>query len=185
MWAELFDAVVALAQDKALAERWKRRLSADQYPGKVLFFRPDEAPVNVLAPYFVRKYDNAYVVRAEGAKPQFLKAEYRFYDDGDFLIGSGFNSRPTPPGAIRYPRWRLVLGDIVALLISMPFFALPFFITGARCRRSRKAGRCFFFWPDRLSLSTYKGTGEFRYRDMAYFQPVVFKPHSRHYLSQR
>lgn len=145
MWVELFDAVVALAQDKALAERWKRRLSADQYPGKVLFFRPDKAPVNVLAPYFARKYDNAYVVRAEGAKPQFLKAEYRFYDDGDFLIGSGFNSRPAPPGAIRYPRWRLVLGDIVALLMSVPFFALPFFITGGTVQQAFTQGCPLFF----------------------------------------
>ena len=87
---------------------------------------------------------------------------HRFYDDGDFLIGSGFTQRPTPPTSmlfpyrkyslwlllcgfllyaflplrkshpdeIRYPRWRMVLGDIVALLLSVPFFAFPFFITG-------------------------------------------------------
>ena len=232
-WTELFGAVAALAQDKALAERWQWRLPADQYPGKFLFFRPDESPVSALAPYFVRKYDNAYVVRAEGDKQQYLKAEYRFYTDEDFLIGSGFNSRPTPPtsllfpyrryslwlilfgllvyaflprrpappGAIRYPRWRLVLGDIVALLMSVPFFALPFFITGGTVQAFTQGWPLFFFfWPvfflglwlwfiaawfasftlsigqDRLSLSTYKGAGEFLYRDMAYFQPVVFKP---------
>ena len=232
-WAKLFDAVAALTQDKTLAEPWKERLPSDQHPVKVLFFRPDEAPINALASYFVRKHDHAYVVRDEGDKQQFLKAEYRYYTDEDFLLGSGFNNYPTPPssllfpyrryslwlslfgllvyaflprrhapsGAIRYPRWRLVMGDIVALLMSVPFFAFPFLITGGTVQAFTQGWPLFFFfWPvfflgvwvwfiaawfasftlvigaDRLSLSTYRGEGEFLYRDMAYFQPVVFKP---------
>ena len=232
-WAELFDAVAALAQDKALAERWKQRLPSDQHPVKVFFFRPEEAPIKALAPYFVRKHDAVHVVRAEGDKQQFLKVEYRFYNDEDFLLGSGFNNYPTPPtsllypyrryslwlilfgllvyaflppqpappGAIRYPRWRMVMGDVVALLMSVPFFAFPFLITGGTVQAFTQGWPLFFFfWPvfflglwlwfisawfasftlvigtDRLSLSTYKGAGEFLYRDMAYFQPVVFKP---------
>ena len=232
-WAELFDAVDALAQGKALAEPWKKRLPSDQHPVKVLFFRPEEAPINALAPYFVRKHDAVHVVRAEGDKQQFLKVEYRFYNDEDFLLGSGFNNYPTPPtsllypyrryslwliifgllvyaflppqpappGAIRYPRWRMVMGDVVALLMSVPFFAFPFLITGGTVQAFTQGWPLFFFfWPvfflglwlwfisawfasftlvigtDRLSLSTYKGAGEFLYRDMAYFQPVVFKP---------
>ncbi len=232
-WAELFDAVAALTPDKALAERWKSRLPSDQHPVKVLFFRPEEAPVNVLASFFVRKHDAVHVVRAEGDKQLYFKAEYRYYSDEDFQLGSGFNNYPTPPtsllypyrryslwlilfglavyvflparrtppGAIRYPRWRLVMGDIVALLMSVPFFAFPFFITGGTVQTFTQGWPLFFFFwpvfflglwlwfiaawfasftlvigPDRLSLFTYKGKGEFLYRDMAYFQPVVFKP---------
>ena len=232
-WAELFDAVAALDQGKTLAEPWKKRLPSDQHPVKVLFFRPEEAPVNALASYFVRKYDAVHVVRAEGDKQQFLKAEYRYYSDEDFQLGSGFNNYPTPPtsllypyrryslwligfgllayaflplrhappGAIRYPRWRMVMGDIVALLMSVPFFAFPFFITGGTVQAFTQGWPLFFFFwpvfflgvwvwfisawfasftlviePDRLSLSTYKGEGEFLYRDMAYFQPIVLKP---------
>ena len=232
-WAELFDAVAALAQGKTLAEPWKRRLPSDQHPGKVLFFRPEEAPVNALASYFARKHDAVHVVRAAGDKQQYLKAEYRYYSDEDFQLGSGFNNYPTPPtsllypyrryslwlilfglavyaflplrrappGAIRYPRWRMVLGDIVALLMSVPFFAFPFLITGGTVQAFTQGWPLFFFFwpvlflglwlwfisawfasftlligPDRLSLSTYKGEGEFLYRDMAYFQPIVFKP---------
>lgn len=232
-WAELFDAVAVLAQDKALAERWKQRLPSDQHPGKVLFFRPEEAPVNALASYFVRKHDVVHVVRVEGDKQQFLKAEYRYYTDEDFQLGSGFNNYPTPPtsllypyrryslwlilfgllvyaflppqpappGAIRYPRWRMVMGDVVALLMSVPFFAFPFLITGGTVQAFTQGWPLFFFFwpvfflglwlwfiaawfasftfvigPDRLNLSTYKGEGEFLYRDMAYFQPIVFKP---------
>ena len=232
-WAELFAAVAALDQGKTLAEPWKKRLPSDQHPVKVLFFRPEEAPVNALASYFVRKHDAVHVVRAEGDKQQFLKAEYRYYSDEDFQLGSGFNNYPTPPtsllypyrryslwligfgllayaflplrhappGAIRYPRWRMVMGDIVALLMSVPFFAFPFFITGGTVQAFTQGWPLFFFFwpvfflgvwvwfisawfasftlvigPDRLSLSTYKGEGEFLYRDMAYFQPIVFKP---------
>ena len=232
-WAELFDAVAALAQDKALAERWKQRLPSDQHPVKVFFFRPEEAQIKALAPYFVRKHDAVHVVRMEGDKQQFLKAEYRYYTDEDFQLGSGFNNYPTPPtsllypyrryslwlilfgllvyaflppqpappGAIRYPRWRMVMGDVVALLMSVPFFAFPFLITGGTVQAFTQGWPLFFFFwpvfflglwlwfisawfasftlvigPDRLSLSTYKGAGEFLYRDMAYFQPVVFKP---------
>ena len=232
-WAELFDAVAAITQGKALAERWQRRLPSDQHPLKVLFFRPDEPPISALAPYFTRKHDVAYVVRGEEDKQQYLKAEYRYYSDEDFQLGSGFNNYPTPPtsllypyrryslwlilfglavyvvlplrrappGAIRYSRWRMALGDIVALLMSVPFFAFPFLITGGTVQAFTQGWPLFFFFwpvfflglwlwfiaawfasftlvigPDRLSLSTYKGDGEFLYRDMAYFQPVVFKP---------
>ena len=162
-----------------------------------------------------------------------MKAEYRFYSDEDFLIGSGFTNRPTPPtymlfpyrkyslwlllcgfllyaflplrkshpDEIRYPRWRMVLGDIVALLLSVPFFAFPFFMTGGTLQAFTQGWPLFFFfWPiffiglwlwfisawfasfslligqDAIILSTYKGERKFLFRDMAYFQPVVFKP---------
>ncbi len=120
---------------------------------------------------------------------------------GGLLLYVFLPPRQTPPEAIRYPRWRMVMGDIVAFLLSVPFFAFPFFITGGAWQAFTQGWPLFFFfWPvlflglwlwfisawfasfslligqDRLILSTYKGTGEYRYQNMAYFQPVVFKP---------
>ena len=232
-WEEVFAAVFAVAEGKTVAERWQRRLPVDQYPSKVLFFRPDEPPIDSLMSNFVKKHDVVYVFRAVKDRTHYLKAEYRFYSDEDFLIGSGFTNRPTPPtymlfpyrkyslwlllcgfllyaflplrkshpDEIRYPRWRMVLGDIVALLLSVPFFAFPFFITGGTLQAFTQGWPLFFFfWPiffiglwlwfisawfasfslligqDAIILSTYKGERKFLFRDMAYFQPVVFKP---------
>ena len=232
-WQEVFDATTAVAQSEAVAERWQRRLPADQYPTKALFFKPEEPPINSISDHFVKNHDTVYLSRAEGTRMQYLKAECRFYDDEDFQLGSGFTNRPTPPASmlfpyrryslwllfcgfllylllpsrqkhpesIRYPRWRMVLGDTVALILSVPFFAFPFLITGGTLQAFTQGWPLFFFfWPifflglwlwsisawfasfaliigqDRLVLSTYKGVGEFLYRDMAYFQPVVFKP---------
>lgn len=232
-WAELFGAATDVAKGKAVAERWAQRLPSDPYPAKVIFFRSDEPPVAEISKQFLKNHDTVFLARAEGQLTQYLRAEYRFYHDEDFHLGSGFASRPTPPtsmlfpyrhyslwlvlcgfllyvflpsrqtkpGAIRYPRWRMALGDFAALLLSVPFFAFPFFITGGTLQAFTQGWPLFFFfWPvlflgvwlwfisawfasftliigqDRISLSTYKGEGEYLYRDMAYFQPVVFKP---------
>jgi hypothetical protein len=120
---------------------------------------------------------------------------------GGFLLYLFLPGSKTEPGFIRYSRWRIVLGDFVAFLLSVPFFAFPFFITGGTRQAFTQGWPLFiFFWPvlllgiwlwfisawfasfslfigqDGIRLSTYKGTGEYLYRDMAYFQPVVFKP---------
>lgn len=232
-WQELFDASMAVAQGKAVAERWKKRFPSDKYPAKALFFKPSEPPIDSLTPHFRKHLDSVFLARSDGNRTQYLKAEYRSYKDEDFQLGSGFTQRPTPPSymlfpyrqyslwlilgglllyvflpspkrhpeAICYPRWRMVLGDLVALLLSIPFFALPFFITGGTLQTFTQGWPLFFFfWPvllfgiwlwfisawfasfslvigqDRLILSTYKGERQYLYKDMAYFQPVVFKP---------
>jgi hypothetical protein len=102
--------------------------------------------------------------------------------------------------AIRYPLWRIVLGDIVALLLIVPFFSFPMLIMGGSTQVFTKGWPVLlFFWPffflgiwllvisawfasyqilplkDCLRISTYKGTRDFLFRDMAFFQPVVFK----------
>jgi len=105
------------------------------------------------------------------------------------------------PNAIRYPAWRIVIGDIVAFLMSVPFWAAPFFIVGGSIQVFTVGlPFLFMFWPisflgiwlmtisawfasfslvimnDRLQISTHKGEREFSYKDMEYFQPIVFKP---------
>jgi len=105
------------------------------------------------------------------------------------------------PQAIRYPLWRIFLGDVVAMLIIVPFFTFPFVIVGGSTQAFTEGWPfLLFFWPvfflgvwlltisawfasfslvmmnDRLKLSTHKGEREFSYKDMEYFQPVIFKP---------
>ncbi|MFA5352904.1 MAG: hypothetical protein WC291_01630, partial [Thermodesulfovibrionales bacterium] len=104
--------------------------------------------------------------------------------------------------AIRYARWRIILGDILSFVVIAPFFAFPFLITGGALQAFTQAWPLFlFFWPlffmgiwllviaawfagfsitvtgDRLKISTYnRGKRAFPYKDMESFQPVLFKP---------
>jgi hypothetical protein len=105
------------------------------------------------------------------------------------------------PEAIKYPRWRMVLGDVVSFLLIVPFFSFPFLITGGTLQAFTQGWPLLiFFWPfffsgiwllmisawfasyqllmltDRLRISTYKGPKDFLYTDMEFFQPVIFKP---------
>lgn len=105
------------------------------------------------------------------------------------------------PHAICYPRWRIIMGDIVALLMIVPFFSFPFLIVGGSLQTFTQGWPfLIMFWPilflgiwlmtisawfagfsilmmeDRIAISTYKGEREFFYRDMEFFQPVIFKP---------
>ena len=232
-WEKLFGAVIELSHEQALAKEWKRRLPSDKYPSEVLFFRPDESPINSLASQFHHDNDVVYISLTNGNRTEYLEAEYRIYNNEDFLLGSGFTNYPPPPTymlfpyrkyslwlvlfslllyiflpvqqknpeAIKYPRWRMVLGDVVSFLMIVPFFAFPFLITGGTLQAFTQGWPLFFFfWPililgiwllfisawfagfsivvkeDRLSLSTYKVEREFLYQDMEFYQPVVFKP---------
>jgi len=106
-----------------------------------------------------------------------------------------------PPGTLAYRRWRVVLTDVVTVLLTVPFFSFPFFITGGTVQAFTVGWPLFFFfWPilliglslvwvaawfssfalqileDRLRFWTDRGQRDFLYTDMDYFQPVVFKP---------
>jgi hypothetical protein len=232
-WEKLFGTVISASHEQAVAKEWERRLPSDKYPSKVLFFRPIESPVNTLAGYFHHDNDVVYISLNSGNKTEYLEAEYRIYNNEDFLLGSGFTNYPTPPAyiffpyrkyslwlvlfglllyiflpvqqknpeAIKYPRWRMVLGDVVSFLMIVPFFSFPFLITGGALQAFTQGWPLFFFfWPiffmgiwllfisawlagfsiivtdNRLRFFTSKGETELLYTDMQYFQPVIFKP---------
>ena len=105
------------------------------------------------------------------------------------------------PGTLQYPLWRMVLGDIASFLLIIPFFSLPILIIGGSKQLFTQGWPLIpFFWPlffigiwllvisawfasyrivlleDRIRISTYKGSVEFPFSDISYFQPVVFKP---------
>jgi hypothetical protein len=106
-----------------------------------------------------------------------------------------------PSEALAYKRWRVVLCDVAALILTVPFFAFPFFITGGTVQAITEGWPLFFFfWPvaflglvlvwlaewyssfallpldDRLRIWGPRGERDFPYAAMDFFQPVVIKP---------
>ncbi len=106
-----------------------------------------------------------------------------------------------PLGALSYRRWRVVLCDVAAVMMTIPFFAFPFFIVGGVKQAFTEGWPLFFFfWPvvplgillvflaawfssfslltleDRLRIWNPWGARDYPYSAMEYFQPVVIKP---------
>ena len=106
-----------------------------------------------------------------------------------------------PPGAQAFRRWRVVATDAVALLMTVPFFAFPFFITGGTVQAFTEGWPLFFFFwpilliglvlvwlaawvsafalqvaPEGLRIWTDRGERNFLYGDMDFFQPVLQRP---------
>jgi len=232
-WAAAAENALAAAKNRPLAKDWQRRLPSDKYPMGVLFFRPDEPPVNQLAPLFAGSRDPVYLRLQTAGQSLYLKAEHRAYSNEDFHLGGGFSSAPTPPtdflfpgrkwspwvaaaglalyvllpwpkrppGAQAFRRWRVVATDVVALLMTVPFFAFPFFITGGTVQAFTEGWPLFFFFwpilliglvlvwlaawvsafalqvtPDGLRIWTDRGERAFAYSEMECFQPVVTRP---------
>lgn len=136
--------------------------------------------------------------------PSYLLYPYRQYSLWIALIGLTlyiFLPRNKKPVALRYPSWRIVLGDVVSLLLIVTFFTLPILVVQGSMQIFKEGWPLLIFcWPlsllgiysmklsawfasyqiillkDRLQLSTYKGDREYLYSDMLYFQPLMFKP---------
>jgi hypothetical protein len=104
-------------------------------------------------------------------------------------------------GALFYQTWRVVLGDVVAMILFAVFFALPIFVIGGSLQAITLAWPlALVAWPlafagiwllrlgawyasyqlavtpDGFELSTYKSRRLFSFGEMAYLQPVVVKP---------
>ncbi len=122
-WGPTVEHAVAARGSRALSKEWQRRLPSDQHPMGVLFFRPEEDPVNQLATLFQKSNDPVFLVQGAGEKAVYLKAERRVYSDGDFHLGSGFSNYPTPPTDFLYPlrKW----SPWVALAGLALYMALP------------------------------------------------------------
>jgi len=106
-----------------------------------------------------------------------------------------------PPEALAYKRWRVVLCDVAALILTVPFFAFPFLITGGAVQGFTVGWPLFFFfWPvgliglvlvwlaewyssfallpqeSGLRIWGPRGERDFPYGGMDFFQPVLIKP---------
>ncbi len=232
-WEAVAQNALAAARKQPLEKEWRRRLPSDQYPLGVLFFRPDELPVNPMASLFSGSLEPAYLRLEMDGKPLYLQAEYRAYSNKDWNLGSGFSNPPTPPtdflfpgrqwspwiaaagfafyvllpwpkrppGAQVFRRWRVIATDVFALLMTVPFFSLPFLITGGTVQAFTEGWPLFLFsWPilligfflvrlaawdsafalqgtsEGLRIWTDRGERAFAYSEMEYFQPVVTRP---------
>jgi len=103
--------------------------------------------------------------------------------------------------ALRYPKWRVIAGDFAVFILIAVFFSLPLFIAGGTIQAftvgtpitavmwlisllgfySIKIGAWYASYQilpidEGIRIATYKGIRLFRYDEMEYFQPVIFKP---------
>jgi hypothetical protein len=230
-WDEIYQNLARLKEGGKVSEEWTERLPSDQYPMSLFFYRPEESPVSTVSHLLQKDNQRLYLKLKDRDAllkidyrivsdddfhlgsglslyphpPTTMLYPYRKHGIVIFIAGLVLYAllpmRKVSPQTLRYPRWRIVCGDLASLLAIAPFFSFPFFITGGT-RQAFTQGwpLLFFFWPvfiiglwmlsisarlaafsvtareDRLVLSSTSGEKEFLYQDMAFFQPVVFKP---------
>lgn len=137
--------------------------------------------------------------------PTYLFFPYRKYSLWPVLAGlAAYLLLPgvkSVSGSLCYPRWRIVLGDIASFILIVPFFSLPILVIGGSKQLFTVGWPLIpFFWvlffmgiwllvisawfasyrivllEDRIRISTYKGSAEFPFNDISFFQPVIVKP---------
>ncbi|TAN43558.1 MAG: zinc ribbon domain-containing protein [Nitrospirae bacterium] len=197
---------------------------------KSLFFRPDELPDNSLMEPLknsdqgiiitmnhkdflelrYRRYKDDDFSLGSGFvpypdPPSYLLYPYRGFSLWFLLLGFSFYilyPRPKKTDdTLYYPLWRVVFGDIVSLLMTVPFFSIPIFVSAGSMQALTTGlplvlvlwpmtlfGFCLVrisAWyasyrlqvrPDSLLLSTYKGKREYPFSEMVYRQPLIIKP---------
>lgn len=216
---------------EGVGEEWTRRLPNERHPLRILFFKPDEPPLNEVSNQLSAANDVLYLTLGDAKETTYVKLTRREYSDDDFQFGSGFAPYPDPPSFLLYPYrrhslwvllaglavyvlaprkkipsafgysgWRIFLGDLVAFLIIVPFFGLPFLIVGGSLQVVKEGWPLLIFFgplfllgvftlklsawfagyqlllePGGLRVSTYRGERAYGYADMLFYQPVVFK----------
>lgn len=159
-WDEIYLNLKILQEGKELPNDWQKRIPDKKYSPKEFFFRIFERPVNSLIKFFEKdkqqiylylKQQNAYLetryrkysdddfhlgsgFSAYPRPPTDMLYPYRKYGLGLFLLGLlvyiFLPYRTISSSALRYPKWRVILGDITVFILSMMFFSLPIFIAG-------------------------------------------------------
>ncbi|MCX6564088.1 MAG: hypothetical protein NTU60_10860 [Candidatus Aminicenantes bacterium] len=109
--------------------------------------------------------------------------------------------RKRPPEALFYAGWRIILGDVAAMLLFTTFFGLPLFIIGGSLQVFSQAWPlALILWPlafvgiwllrfnawtasyeillvpGAIELSTYKEKTNFPFAAMTSYQPLVLRP---------
>jgi hypothetical protein len=182
------------------------------------YFRNDDSPLyamivlNGLPQYFriaYHKYSDSqftmFGFSASPKPPSFLLYPYR--NVSIILLISGIFVYLLLPrterkeGVMAYPRYMIILGDLAALICTLPFFILPFMIVGGFRQAFFEAWPLMaVFWiiasiglflfkisayyasyrleilEDRLKVSAVNGRAEYPFSGISFFQPVVFKP---------
>lgn len=214
-----------------ISDKWKKRLPSDRYPSKVFFFKSAEHPVNRVSNYLRYDNDELYLYLISINRYIKLEYRVYSDDDFHLGSGFSNLPRPPTwilypsrkiglilflmgliayiflpyktisKDALRYPRWRVIAGDIGVLILIAVFFSLPLFIAGGTVQAftigapitvvmwlisllgfySIKISAWYASYQilpldEGVKIATYKGVSLFRYDEMEYFQPVIFKP---------
>jgi hypothetical protein len=230
-WEDVYTNLAKVEKGDRVPEAWSRRLPSDQHPMSLFFYRRDDTPVRTVSHLLYKDNQQLYLrfkdrdaflkidyrifsdndfhlgsgLSRYPHPPTDMLYPYRKYGLVILLSGIALYAllprRKISPHTMRYPRWRIVCGDIASLLAIVPFFSFPFLITGGTLQAFTQGWPLFFFfWPvfiigiwmlsiavrlaafsvtvkeDRLILSSTSGEKEFLFKDMAFFQPVVFRP---------
>lgn len=121
-WAMFFGDVIAVSSGVKKDRQWTRRFPSDQHHLKQLFFEIDEAPLHGLLPYFQETGGGLLVTLTQKGQRQYMEADFRRYNDGDFSI-FGFSPSPHPPSYLFYPYRTagLLLAAVgIALYVFLP-----------------------------------------------------------------
>jgi len=121
-WEELFQNAIAAKEGKQVSREWSKRFPSDKYASRVLFFRPDESPMNSLTAHFQASREPIYVSLIAGQQKRDLELQYRAYSNDDFHIGTGLTNYPHPPTSMLYPYrryslWIALMGLLIYLLV--------------------------------------------------------------------
>lgn len=137
--------------------------------------------------------------------PNWILYPYRDYSLILFLLGFlayiFLPYRTISKDALRYARWRVIAGDFAVFILIGVFFSLPLFIVGGTIQAiTVGAPITIVMWlisllgfysikisawyasyqvlpmDDGIKIATHRGINLFRYDEMEYFQPVIFKP---------
>lgn len=121
-WEDLFQGAIAAKAGGQVGKEWSKRFPPDKHATRVLFFRPDESPVNSFAVHFKESRDSIYVSFIAGQHKRYLELQYRAYSNDDFHIGTGLTKYPHPPTSMLYPYrryspWIALVGLLIYLLV--------------------------------------------------------------------
>ena len=123
IWRDFFKQVIDTTEGRNRAKEWKRRFPSDPHPLPVLFFSPNEWPLNTLSNYLRPGRDRFRLLLEEGGMRIHLEIDYRTYSDSNFRIGGGMTNYPHPPANLFYP-YR-TMGLWMALAGLCFYFLLP------------------------------------------------------------
>ncbi|MCX5779812.1 MAG: zinc ribbon domain-containing protein [Firmicutes bacterium] len=226
-WAAFFSKVTGTLNGTVSEREWKRRLG-EEY-SDVVYFGSGEAPLNRVAGT-LNGGSELYLDLGGVTPPQYLLVQMKKYANDDFRLGTGVHGPPAfilypyrqsgfwlawlglgiyvllpwpkkRAEIISYQRWRVVLGDFLALVLLVMFFSLPLFVVGNSVQAvtaywpltiimwlmalmaifllkitTWQAALQIEMLPDRLVRITARNREEYPYADMNYIQPAILVP---------
>ncbi len=126
-WERFFAGVLSVQGgsrgDKALLRRVPVDERDFEYETKVLFYRPEEAPLSEAVGAMRKDNETAILALQRRGGTAYLEARLLVYSSDDFHFGTGFSRLPRPPAEFLFPYrflslWLLGLG--LALYIVLP-----------------------------------------------------------------